>query len=504
MNAKRGFYNAFWGLFGQIISIATGVIIPRLVIVNLGSEANGLLSSVNQALIYLNLLEAGIGTATLQALYTPVANRDHDQINGVLSATNKYYRKVGSWYFLAVCILSVIYAFSVESELSPITVIAVIFFSGLSQVVNFFFQGKYRILMQAEGKNYILINLGTVVTLCTSILKIVMLLLGFNVAALQIMYFSFSVLQMIYICRYMKKNYSWIDLTVPPCEDALAQRNSVLVHQISGLIFSNTDVLLLTWFCNLKVVSVYSMYVMLFGMISTAISTINGSVSFAMGQAYGTNPPRFLKLYNAFESYNMALTFSLYCIANAFILPFLALYTEGISDINYIDTVLPYLFIATYLLSNGRSAAQRVIEYSGHFKLTQNRSILESVINLVVSLIAVNHWGIYGVLIGTIAALFYRTNDMIFYASHRLLKRSVRTTYVKWISNFILFIGITIVLKKILRLISFDSYIKIILAAAVVSIIVVPVFLISISIIDKESAAFCVDFIKSKLKGIKQ
>ena len=84
MNAKRGFYNVFFGLLGQVVSIALGVIIPRLVIVSLGSESNGLLSSVNQALVYLGLLEAGIGTATSQALYKPVAEQDTKNINHIL------------------------------------------------------------------------------------------------------------------------------------------------------------------------------------------------------------------------------------------------------------------------------------------------------------------------------------------------------------------------------------------------------------------------------------
>ena len=111
-----------------------GIIIPRLVLVNLGSEANGLLSSVNQALVYLNLLEAGIGTATLQALYAPVARQDHGAINGVLAATHKYYKKVGTWYFIAVCALSIVYAFSVKSTMPISVVMAVIFFSGMSQL----------------------------------------------------------------------------------------------------------------------------------------------------------------------------------------------------------------------------------------------------------------------------------------------------------------------------------------------------------------------------------
>ena len=88
MNAKRSIYNIFFGMLSQIISIALGIMIPRLVLVNLGSESNGLLSSINQAMVYLNLLEAGIGTATLQALYKPVAERNTQDINCILSAMN--------------------------------------------------------------------------------------------------------------------------------------------------------------------------------------------------------------------------------------------------------------------------------------------------------------------------------------------------------------------------------------------------------------------------------
>lgn len=489
----------FFGLLSQMITISMGIIIPRLVITNLGSEANGLLSSVSQVLVYLGLLEAGIGTATLHALYQPVANNNHAKINAVLAATNRYYRRVGSYYFLAVFALAGLYPLIVHSSLNPIIIFLVILFSGMSQVVNFFFQGKYRILMQAEGKTYILTNLATITNVCTSVLKIILLLCGCNVAVLQGMYFVFSLLQMVCICVYIRRKYQWIDLSVEPDSESLSQRNAVLVHQISGLIFSNTDVLLLTYFVGLKTVSVYSMYVMLFGMVSSIITTVNGGFSFALGQAYKTDRNKFMKLYNAFESYNMALTFSLFCIAGAFILPFLKLYTEGVGDISYIDAYLPYLFIATYLLSNGRSAAQRVIEYAGHFKHTQNRSVLESLINIIVSVFAVNCFGIYGVLFGTIIALFYRANDMILYASKCLLRRTAWVTYRKWITNFALFIGFSFGLRAFLNIVSLDSYFAVIFWASVACMVVIPAFFAIASLNDLASYRYGIGFIRAKM-----
>ena len=87
---------------------------------------------------------------------------------------------------------------------------------------------------------------------------------------------------------------------------------------------------------------------MLFGMVGTAVSAINGSMSFVLGQTYHTDRAHFLRLYRAFETYNMALTFALYLTVDVFILPFLKLYTAGVTDISYLDPVLPHLFV-TYL-----------------------------------------------------------------------------------------------------------------------------------------------------------
>ena len=304
------------------------------------------------------------------------------------------------------------------------------------------------------------------------------------------------------ICRhpFLYAQHPWIDFSAAPDKTALSQKNSVLIHQISGLIFQNTDVLILTFVCGLKTVSVYTMYVMLFGMIGTAISSVNSGMSFAMGQAYHTDRKKFFRLYDAFETYNMALTFSLYCTAHIFILPFLKIYTRGVTDINYIDPWLPFLFAATYLLSNGRSAAQRVIEYAGHFKKTQKQSLIESAINIFVSLICVFSFGIYGVLLGTIAALLYRTHAMIRYASGNLLHRSSWITLKKWGSYMALYLVNLAVFRHDPLYPPLSDYGSLILSAGISCLIIGPEFFILGSLIDKTSFNYCRHYFKGKVR----
>lgn len=50
MEAKRGLKNIVANYLSQIVTLVLGLLIPQLVMVNLGSESNGLLQSVTNVL----------------------------------------------------------------------------------------------------------------------------------------------------------------------------------------------------------------------------------------------------------------------------------------------------------------------------------------------------------------------------------------------------------------------------------------------------------------------
>ena len=120
---------------------------------------------------------------------------------------------------------------------------------------------------------------------------------------------------------------------------------------------------------------------------------------------------------------------------------------------------------------------------------------MEAIINLVVSVVCVSIWGIYGVLFGTIAALLYRTNDMIIYDNVKILKRTPWGTYKRWIINFILYVGIKIILSNIPLV--FDNYLSIIGVAAIVGVIILVIFFAINSIFDWKSFRGAIEYIKN-------
>jgi len=473
---KKSIYNIFFGVLGQVVVLVIGLCLPRLRIVSFGSEVNGMLSSVHQVYTYLALLEAGIGSATLQALYGPVAKNHKDEINSILAATNKYYKKTGTIYFFSILVFAVVYPMVVVSEIPSTTVGGVILFNGLGNVLAYFFQGKYRILLQAEGKQYIITNLATIVSVLTNIIKVALIFGGFGVLSLQIVYFLFNLLQVLYFAWYIRKHYRWINLKVSPNYNSISQKNAVLVHQVSQLVFNNTDVMILTFFCDLKLVSVYALYNMIYDMVSTLIGNINNGFSYKLGQLYNSDTPKFMRLYSIYEAYYTSFSFALYCVAYIFIFGFISLYTDGVTDTEYMLKYLPILFTLIKLMVSGRAPSGFAATYAGHFKKTQNRAIVEAVLNLLVSLVCVNYMGIYGVLVGTVVSLLYRANDMIIYANTQVLHRSPWSTYKYWLIDIVIFVICVSASNRILPS-NYGSYIELFVVGGVTAVLILVVFI---------------------------
>lgn len=497
MNSSRGIKNLVYGFLAQAITIGMGIIIPRLVLVNLGSESNGLLSSVNNILTYMSLLEAGVGTATLQALYQPVAKNDKNAINRIMAATDYFYKRTGTIYFIIVAIISVGYTVLIKTSLPKAYVFLVVILSGLSGVLSYFFQGKFKILLAAEGKGYIATNITTITTVGVSLGKSIILIAGGNVVIVQAIYFLFNLIQMLFFAVYFYKYYKWLDLKVMPNFEAISQKNAVLIHQITELIFNNTDVIILTVFTSLSTVSVYSMYAMIFGMVKSVTVTLADSFLYALGQAYD-DKEKFLRMHNVYEVYNMAFTFAVFCIASILILPFMELYTKGVNDISYVDKNVALLFVMFYLLANGRKSSQVVINIAQHFEKTKWRAVAEATINLLVSIVLTYKIGIYGVLLGTIAALLYRTNDVIIYAS-RLMKRTPLITYKRWFTNFFLFVLLTNFIS--LLDVNLTTYLAMSIYGVVLCVIIIPIFIGVNSLFELNTAKYVFNIFRNIILG---
>lgn len=502
MNFKKGVYNIVFGIIGQVLTVLFAIIVPKVIIIGYGSSVNGLLSTINQLFVYLSLFEAGVGTATLQALYKPLTENNQGKINSVLAATHKYYIRTSKLYFAALVLFSTLYPCIIKrGSISYLMAALLIFFGGLGNVVNFMFQGKYKILLQAEGKSYVVTNITTIISVLINLSKIILIKSGFDVLAVQIVFFVFNVLQMVLFEVYIRLKYKWIDLTVSPDEEAISQKNSVLVHQVSTLIFSNTDMIILSIINGLKAVSLYTVYNYIYTTVLNLFSTINNGLVFYLGQTYHSDRKRFVQIYRLYEFDIMTVGYYMFTVIGILTLPFMKLYTSGMTDYNYINVWLPPLFVSVQFLSIARFAANNLVNIAGHFKKTQNRAILETVINIVLSVAFAFKFGIYGILFGTIAALLYRTNDFLIYSNRVILNESVWPSYRVWLTNTAVAAGCFAYFYNHIDL--SRSYYQLVVTGIIYSLIILLIFIVGNLILNFNMMKANLSLIKSRVVKLK-
>lgn len=475
MKFSKGMKNIVSSVIGQAVTIIIAIFIPRIVITSYSSEVNGLLNSISQVITYLALLEAGVGAVALQALYKPITTGDKEAINEILSATNKYYKKTGLFYLLSIIVVSFIYPFIINSNLNYFFVAEIVFITSLPNVINFFFQGKLQILIRANGYDYFLTNLSTILGCLASSIKIFLLLNKINVILVQTVYCGISLLQMIAILLFIKKKFPWLDLKVKPNYNAIRQKNSALTHQVCSLVTNSTDITVLSIFCGLEIASIYSIYNMIFNIITNIVDSLNNGFQYKFGKEFCLGMDNYRRFLIIFSTYYFFFGAGLMFACYALSIPFIALYTRG-ADIQYVDKWLPLLFAFVHVLKFFRNPFLSTCSVAGHFKQTQRDAILESIINLSLSLILVNIIGIYGVLLGTILAVLYRDFAVINYSNRIILNRSGKNIVKIIVIDVIVFIAL--IVFNNLFVISIDSYLDFFLYAFIITLLSLLLFFV--------------------------
>ena len=426
------FFTVASNLFLQFVTMVSGFIAPALVISTFGSAINGLVSSVNNFISWLNLLEAGVGAASIAALYAPLARRNFAKISGIVSAAKKFYFRSGVMFSSGIVLIALVYPWIVRSQIEMLTSALLVLILGITGTSGFFLISKYSVLLIADKKQYVFTNLEVIFRIVNRISIIVLIKLGFSIIVVKLVSSLLYVSRFVFLYWYVKKHYPQVDYAAPPDVKEISQSRNVMVHQFSSFIIGNTPVFILTFLVNLKEISVYAVYSMVFTYVNSLIGSFSGGIQAFFGESIEKDSrSKMLLFYGSYETLLYSVAFWFYTVGFILIMPFLGLYTAKMSDANYIRAEYALLFALNGILNQLRIPAAQMINAHGHFKKTQWRALTEMIINTVASLLFTWKFGVIGVLLGRTVSHIYRDFDMIFYAAHRLLKVSVFPTFAK-------------------------------------------------------------------------
>lgn len=414
--------NTSSSLIFQITTIICGFILPRLILNQFGSEINGLVNSISQFLGIISFLELGVGSVIQSSLYKPLAQKDNAQISQVIVSGQRFFSKLAMILLVYVIFLMGIYPFIANQEFGFIytsTMIAVISISSFAQ---YYFGIVNRLLLTADQKGYISYNAQTITLIMNTAVCYVLIQFGASIHIVKLTTSLIYVLRQMILAIYVKKHYD-INWKIEYEGEPIKQKWNGVAQHIAAVVLDGTDNIVLTIFAGLKAVSIYSVYnLVVAGVKQLLISATNGIQSL-IGELWAKQELEALRNFFGWVEWSIHTgTTFVFGVTSVLILPFVSVYTKGIADVNYMHPLFAILIIAANAGHCLRLPYNIMILAGGHYKQTQSNYILAAIINIVISVLAVNSWGLVGVAVGTVIAMFYQTIWMAVYDSKNFIK----------------------------------------------------------------------------------
>lgn len=485
MRKKKAIVNICFSLLLELVTVISGLIVPRLIIGTFGSEVNGLLGSITSFIGYITLLQTGVGSAIKAALYKPLADKNHEGLCIIVKTSNVFFRKIAVATMIYIGLLMLLFPLAVANEFGWIYTASLVGIIGISTAAQYFFGITYQMVLEADQISYVYSAVQIIATILNTFFVFIMIKNGHSIQVVKLISAMFFVARPIALSEYTKRKYKIIS-NVPIDNSLIGQRWNAFAQGIAYFIHSKTDIFVLTLFSTFTDVSIYSVYTLVTTGLSSLINSIDKAVRSAFGNIIACNEKENLtRTFNAYNTLIHMLSTVCFTTASITVFDFVNIYVDNITDANYIQPVFGVLIITAEFMYCLRSPYNSIIYAAGKFKETRVSAGIEAGLNIVISCLLVSNLGLIGVAIGTLVAMIYRTISFAHYLCGDVLEFTAVSQIKRYgVTFFVYFISV-ICLSKI-RVMS-HGYIEWIMYATIIVALVSIITLIINLIFDKKN-----------------
>lgn len=460
---KKMLYNVVFGAFYQIVTIVCNFILPKFFLSYYGSEVNGLVSSINQLLTFITLCECGVGAVVQSAMYKPLAENDNHSLSEVVLSSSRFFRKIVYVLIAYTAVLMVMYPFITTGSFDFVFTAALVLILSLSYFAQYYLFLTYRLLLNADQLGFIQLIVHSAVLIVNTIVSVVMIKFGASVHMVKLASSLVFLCQPVILKLYVDRRYK-LNLEIKLTGEPIKQKWNGFAQHIATVVLTNTNTAVLTLFSTFENVSIYSVYYLVVHGVRSILLSMTTGIQAMFGNMYAKK--EIDTLSNTFSVVTWVFNFVVvvaFTITGILLVPFVSVYTKGITDANYIQPIFAAIITVAYAMYCIRIPYNMLVFAAGRYKETQRSAIIEAVLNIIISVVFVKQFGINGVSIGTLFAMLYRTTYFAYYLSRHIIRKSMKE-YFK-----LLFVDlISVVLTALLcRSISLEvlSYISLIIMA---------------------------------------
>jgi O-antigen/teichoic acid export membrane protein len=401
----------------------------------LGVQYLGINSLFANVLMILSLAELGVGQAITYSLYKPLANHDHEKVNDLMYLYKKVYFYIGIGVFILGSLLIPFLPLITKgaNEVEHLYLIFILFVLNSSFT---YFWGYKRALIIADQKEYKLVPFTATFQIIDISLRIAILLLTGNYLLFLATQIISKLMENIVINNYIDKQYDYLDFDnasgIEPKEKLTIVNNvkAMLFHKVGVVAISGTDSIILSAFISVTIVGIYSNYLLIVTAVQALLFLIFNSAGASLGNFMALEDED--KKEEIFRILNFVgvwlfgwASITLFFTINMFIELWIG------KDYLVNNSVLLVICINFYLF--GIRVPLNVMKFSGGI-YTQDKymPLIQAAINLILSIILVQAYGMLGVFMGTlVSSLLVPQWNRPYIVYKYLFKRSCRSYFVK-------------------------------------------------------------------------
>lgn len=424
MRKKKALVDICFSLLLELITVISGLIVPRLIIGKFGSDVNGFIGSVTSFVAYITLLQTGVGSAVKAALYKPLAKKNHEELCVIVKTSNAFFRKIAIATIIYIGLLMILFPLVIAKDFGWIYTASLVAIVGVSTAAQYFFGITYQMVLEADQVSYVysIVQIATIIL--NTIFVVFTIKMGCSIQIVKLTSALFFVARPIILGVYTRRKYK-MNLNVLVDNSLIGQRWDAFAQGIAYFIHSKTDIFVLTVFATFADVSIYSVYALVTTGLSSLINSVDKAVRSAFGNIIACDEKETLQeSFNAYSTLIHMLTTACFATAAITVFAFVGVYVKDVTDANYIQPIFGVMLITAEMMYCLRSPYNSIIYAAGKFKETKVSAGVEAGLNIIISCVLVPFWGLVGVAIGTLVAMTYRTVSFAYYLRKNILEFS--------------------------------------------------------------------------------
>jgi len=436
---RKSIINAIAAVLLTLTNGLLGMLVMNMVIATYGSDFNGLNSVATQVVGVVLLMEGGMTVATNFALFKPFFMKDYQKVNGILAATYKNFLKIGTAFFIVSLLVATIYTHFINSSLPRSLIFSILIMSFFPAGVNLFYAAKFRIVLQADQKEYVISFISLATISLGHLLNIFLIFQDVPMVSIRIVTMVFSLVNSFLIGRYVKKKYSFLNFDVLPDFEAIQGSRDVLIQRITGTIYLLFPVIFISLLSEggTELVSVFTVYSMVFALLRGVMQGLIDAPRLAFGEMLSVNKKEsvwpFFRLYQLIV---FTALFSILVTVAVLIMPFINIYASGVVEINYERPLMALLMVGIMFFEIIHIPSGHILNMSGKFKISRTIQVIAAVFLTTTMTFGVVLNGVYGILLAVLSTALLLAILEVAYIHLRFFEKKI-VSFLKLILPFV-------------------------------------------------------------------